>query len=468
MLQEQPHSLMVNGSVNKPTKCALQETAIHQALLFDLYDRMLGEVDIVKVLNQTMEVVRQIFDTERATIYRVLEESQELESVATIGNVSRTIRVPICEDSLAGYCALTGCSLVVPDAYGDLSRMDPQLRFDQSWDRLNQFRTRDVMCAPAVFKGEVLGVVQIINSREAPFRGRDILRLESVSRFVANALHHARLYDELATLKCLEKEKAEFMRIVVHELRSPVAASKSLVAALRYTNRENESLISVLGRVEERMDELLDLVEDILYLSQVKAGRPLGEITLFDLRDETQEVYERYVDDGEMKGLSMSVNLPGLALSARMDQQAYSLILSNLISNAVKYTAAGSVEVTLRQEGTWAVIEVKDTGMGIPAEDLPNLFNEFFRASNARRSEVGGTGVGLAGAKELVERCGGDIELTSEENKGSAFVVRLPVLVERPIHPAVRSQRAQERTLPIVFGTELSRRIDAHAAFSPA
>jgi signal transduction histidine kinase len=422
---------MVEGRINKPRRGDLQELAIHGSI-FELYDQMLGEVDIIEVLHRTTEVVGQIFDTEHVTIYRVLGETQELESAAVIGNVSRTIHVPIREDSLAGYCALKRSSFVIPDAYGDLSSIDPRLRFDQSWDELNQFRTRDVMCAPAMFKGEVLGVVQVINSRGVPFQEGDILPLESVSRFVAYALYHARLYDELATLKCLEKEKAEFMRIIVHELRSPVAASKSLISALHYMNRENTGLISVLGRVEERMDELLDLVGDILYLSQVKAGKPLGEIVICDLRDETQEVYERYVDDGEMKGLSISVSLPESAVNVRIDRQGYRLILSNLISNAVKYTTAGSVEVNLRQEGPWAVIEVRDTGIGIPTEEIPNLFKEFFRASNARGSEIKGTGVGLAGVKELVERFRGEIELKSEENKGSVFTVRLPLYEAKP------------------------------------
>jgi len=111
----------------------------------------------------------------------------------------------------------------------------------------------------------------------------------------------------------------------------------------------------------------------------------------------------------------------------RIDLQGYRLIVSNLVSNAVKYTSAGWVRVSLRREERWAVLEVRDSGMGIPADDIPKLFTDFFRASNARRSKIRGTGVGLAGVKELVERFGGELELTSEENKGSAFRVRLPL-----------------------------------------
>ncbi|MCP4542167.1 MAG: GAF domain-containing sensor histidine kinase [Chloroflexi bacterium] len=402
----------------------LNELAAH-GRLFQLYDQMLGEVDVVKVLHAATEVVRQILNAERATIYLVLKDTQELESAAVIGNVSRTIRIPIREDSLAGYCALTGRAFLIPDAYGDLSSVDPKLRFDRSWDEMNQFRTRDVMCAPAVFKGEVMGVAQVINSRGDPFQETELPPLESVSGFVAYALYHARLYDELATLKGLEKEKAEFMRIIVHELRSPVTASKALVTALRYTTRENPKQDEVLARVENRMNQMLGLVEDVLHLSRIKAGRPLGEIAVCDLVVDTRATCENYLDEAKAKGVQIEVDLPESPVPVRIDLQGYHLIISNLVSNAVKYTPAGSVKVSLRKNQHWAVLRVEDTGMGIPQEDIPKLFTEFFRASNARSSKIKGTGVGLAGVKELVERFGGQMEMASQENKGSVFTVRL-------------------------------------------
>jgi signal transduction histidine kinase len=123
----------------------------------------------------------------------------------------------------------------------------------------------------------------------------------------------------------------------------------------------------------------------------------------------------------------MGLDLPESPVRVRIDLQGYRFILSNLVSNAVKYTPAGSVQVALRETGPWAVLEVKDTGIGIPEEDIPRLFSEFFRASNARRSQIEGTGVGLAGVKELVERFGGGLELASKEHAGSVFTVRLPL-----------------------------------------
>jgi signal transduction histidine kinase len=418
--------MMTNPTSQLDGEVDLQQLVVH-GQLFELYDQMLGEVDIVQVLHHTTRVVRQVLDAERATTYLVRPETQELVSAAIVGNVSRTIRLPIREDSLAGYCALSGRSFVIPDAYGDLSAINPELRFDSSWDELNQFCTRDVMCAPAAFKGELLGVVQVINRKRRPFSETDLLPLQSVSRFVAYALYHAKLYDELASLKCLEKEKAEFVQILVHELRSPVNASKALAAALRYIDEDDSRFDTVLGRIEARLDDLLALVDDLLRLSQIKSGRPLGEIAVCDLARRTRTACASYLDQGAAKGLSMVLEVPPFPVLVRLDLRVYDLILSNLVSNAIKYTPAGAVRISLTRDGSWAALQVKDTGIGIPEADIGLLFTEFFRASNARRSQIPGSGVGLAGVKELVERFDGELELTSQENQGSTFVVRLPL-----------------------------------------
>jgi signal transduction histidine kinase len=398
-----------------------------QQALFDLYDRMLGDVELPSVLRDVAQVVCQDLRAERASVYLIDQATNELESAAVIGNVARLIRVPIDTSSLAGYCAMTGRAFVVPDAYGDLSGIDPRLKFDRRWDDLNDFRTRDVMCAPALFKGQVVGVVQVINSKDAPFREADLRPLKILSRLIGYALYHARLYDDLATMKQLEKQKAGFMRVMVHELKSPVAGAKMLADALQYHEAiANSPAIEVTRRISNRMGQLTRLIKDLLVLAKVKSGDPLGEVSVIDLVAETEAGSVPYRDQAQQKGLAMTVNLPAEPVRVRFDAQGYRIALSNLVSNAVKYTRAGSVSVVLRTEGRWAVLEVADTGIGIPEKDLPKLFTEFFRASNARASDIDGSGVGLAGAKTLVERFGGEFSLRTQENEGSTFTIRLP------------------------------------------
>ena len=399
-----------------------------RADLFDLYDRMIGEVDLPAVLRDVADVVCGDLLAERASIYLIDTSTQELVSAAVVGNVARTIRVPIRDDSLAGYCALTARAFVVPDAYGDLSGIDPRLRFDRRWDEMNDFRTRDVMCAPAVFKGDVLGVVQVINRSDRPFCEDDLEPLQAVSRLIGYALYHARLYDDLATLKRLDQEKANFMRIMVHELKSPVSAAKMMADALIGAHGEaHPKVADITGRIAGRMDQLGALIQDILSLAKVKSGDPLGDVRAIDLAVETREGCEAYREQADAKGLALTVDLPDAPLIVRFDSQGLRLVLSNLVSNAMKYTAEGSVTVALRADDGQAVLQVTDTGMGIPEADIPRLFREFFRASNAKKSRIPGSGVGLSGVKQMVERFGGTMELASRENEGSTFTVRLPI-----------------------------------------
>lgn len=394
--------------------------------LFNLYDQMLGDVELPDVLRQVAEVVCSELNAERATVYLIDEDTRDLVSVAMVGNVASTIRIPMSETSLAGYCAANGRAFVVGDAYGDLAAIDAKLRFDRSWDEANNFRTRDVMCAPAEFKGDLVGVVQVVNSKSQPFGEADLPLLRNVARLIGYALYHAKLYDDIAGMKKLDKDKADFMRIMVHELKSPVAASRMLAAAMGQSF-DDPKATHMTERIVARMDEMISLIEDVLQLAKVKAGGALGEVTVLDLADETRAHCEPYHEQATQKGLEMKIDLPGDPVHVRFDEQGLRLVLSNLVSNAVKYTKEGRVKVRLRREQTTAVLEVSDTGIGIPEADVPKLFREFYRASNVKKHGIKGSGVGLAGVKNMVERFGGKMTLQTRENEGSTFIVHFPL-----------------------------------------
>ncbi len=400
--------------------------AAHESL-FETYDRMIGDVNIPDVLREVAGIVCSDFNAERATVYLIDRETLRLNSVAVVGNVARTIKVPIRSSSLAGYCALSGRAFVVPDAYGDLSGVSPELEFDRSWDEINNFRTRDVMCAPAMFKGEPVGVVQVINSKGESFREEDLPRLGSVARLVGYAIYHARLYDDLATLKRLDQEKAQFMRVLVHELKSPAAATKMMTELLQDRKDLPEDVSHLHDRVASRMDEMLELISEILILAKVKSGETMGEIAVLDLSDLTAEVCEQYRPHADRKGIALELELPEETLPVRIDVKGCGLILSNLVSNAVKYTPEGYVKLRLCRRDGWAELEVRDSGIGIPEQDMPKLFKEFYRATNASKHGIQGSGVGLASIKNIIERFDGELTLQSVENGGSTFTVRLPL-----------------------------------------
>ncbi len=224
----------------------------------------------------------------------------------------------------------------------------------------------------------------------------------------------------------MEKDNAQFIRVMVHELKAPVSVAKMLSDALLINEAVADTPVAaIVAKISRRMGRLTELIADLLDLARVKSGDPLGEVGMMDLRGETAQGCEQYRDQAEHKGLALRVALPSDPIHAHFDSQGYRLVLSNLVSNAVKYTSTGSVTVSLQQRDGWAALAVTDTGMGIPAADVPRLFGDFFRASNAKASGIEGSGVGLAGAKSLIERFGGEITLKTRENEGSAFTVRL-------------------------------------------
>jgi signal transduction histidine kinase len=177
---------------------------------------------------------------------------------------------------------------------------------------------------------------------------------------------------------------------------------------------------------------MLLMINDILFLSKVKAGSILGEVKVVELARSISEDLGLYKEQAISKGLEFILEIPDQEINIRIDIQALKLIISNLISNAIKYTDHGSIKVILLKlkKEQKAVIEIKDTGIGIPKEDHQKLFTEFFRASNVKKSEIDGTGVGLSGVKDLVERFYGEMDFESRENEGSQFTIKLPLYEE--------------------------------------
>lgn len=231
-----------------------------------------------------------------------------------------------------------------------------------------------------------------------------------------------------ARLQDVDRERTRFMTLVTHELRAPLSIIYSAMDVVLSGYASGEQAKEVLGRAQRRASELLGLVDDLLELTRARAEgsrheRPSGTHPGGPLRD----VVEFMRVDAEKKGVALEVHVaPELPLTvAGADQMK--LVWSNLLSNALKYTPPGGrVRVSLGCTPEQVVGTVEDTGIGIPAEDIPHVFDEFFRSSNARQTREPGTGIGLAVVRRLVANCGGTIAVESELNRGTRIQVRLP------------------------------------------
>jgi signal transduction histidine kinase len=221
------------------------------------------------------------------------------------------------------------------------------------------------------------------------------------------------------------------MQVMVHELKSPISGARTMAETLRLQMVKPEEQPRFLERIVARLDSMLEWIHDTLNLSKIKTGRETGELERLDLCSRIRDIAADYHEQAEAKELDFITKTPEQPIHVLLEGNTLRLILSNLISNAVKYTEAGHVRVSLAEEDGTAIVRVRDSGIGIPQEDLPRLFGEFFRASNARKSKIEGSGVGLASVKHLVERSRGSIDIESQENQGTMITVRLPVAREK-------------------------------------
>jgi signal transduction histidine kinase len=227
----------------------------------------------------------------------------------------------------------------------------------------------------------------------------------------------------------MDREKSRFVRTATHELRSPINVTESLLTALAngYVGQLSAEHIDVVNRAIKRVRALKSLVNDLLDLAAGKALAQPTERRRVPLGALVTEVCEPLQARAAGKGITLAADLPAAPIEVLADPADLDRIVTNLVGNAVKYTVAGGVTVSLAVDGAFARLAVADTGIGIPEESLPKLFQEFYRARNAKALDEAGTGLGLTIVKDLVDRYGGRVSVESREGVGTTFTVVLPL-----------------------------------------
>jgi signal transduction histidine kinase len=212
---------------------------------------------------------------------------------------------------------------------------------------------------------------------------------------------------------------------ISHELRTPLTTIQSYLEAFRdgILSPDEENLTAVL----EETGRLGSLVQDLQELANADFQKRLVELKPLALNELLQAEVERLRPLLQRKELTIHLELPAQTIYAQADEELLARVLNNLVSNAYKYTpAGGTVTVSLGQQAAEIVVAVQDSGIGIAAEHLPYLFERFYRVDPSRTRATGGSGIGLAIVRELVEAMGGRVDVTSQPGKGSCFYVYLP------------------------------------------
>jgi len=246
---------------------------------------------------------------------------------------------------------------------------------------------------------------------------------------------HRRLSAEIRSRErenaALRKSGSEFVANVSHELKTPLTSIKGYSETLRILiQKDPVKALDFLTRLDENAERLRVLIQDILDLSKIEAPNFHHQLKVFKVEPLLLELREQFA-------LKLATNKQTLLVRSEVenlnaDERMFEHALSNLIENAIRYSGAGAIiEITgtiLSESGRmWAEFEVSDNGPGINVEDLPNIFERFYRADKSRNRQSGGSGLGLAIVKHIMLSHGGIVKVQSEPQKGAAFSLLFPL-----------------------------------------
>jgi len=237
------------------------------------------------------------------------------------------------------------------------------------------------------------------------------------------------LLQDLTEIRHLERSRREFVSNLSHELRTPLASIKAVVETLRDgALEEKEAAREFLEKVDTEVDRMTHLVREMLELSRIESGETRLNLEPTDIVGVIEEAMGRLRPQADRKGIALSASLPANLPLTMADAARVQQVVLNLVHNAIKFTDPEGVIVVSAAAGEQEMtVSVRDTGIGVPAESLPHLFERFYKADKSRASE--GTGLGLAIAKHIVQAHGGRIWAESVEGQGSVFAFTLPLVL---------------------------------------
>jgi signal transduction histidine kinase/CheY-like chemotaxis protein len=320
-------------------------------------------------------------------------------------------------------CAACGCMA------GNIKRRiaeDIGASNDRRTERLRPLGIRCYCCHPLIEQGRVIGVLMFGDRMRSRFDPSAIETMEAVSRLMSLALGRMRME---SALRDADRRKDEFLATLAHELRNPLAPIRTGLHVLRKTGGQEPSAEKIRGMMERQVDHLVCLVDDLLEVSRIRCGRIELKKERLDLGNIIQNAAEASRQHIDANNLELLIDLADAPLQLDADPVRLTQVFVNLLNNAAKYTnEGGRVEIRAERQCDAAIVTVADTGVGIPADMLPRVFDLFAQVDRTLGRAQGGLGIGLALVRKLVELHAGKVEAFSDgEGKGSRFVLRLPL-----------------------------------------
>ena len=302
---------------------------------------------------------------------------------------------------------------------------------------LKQEAIESMVEVPVRNEHQVLGILQLGTRKRRSFKGGDISLLETIGNQMAVAIQRAQLYEKTETqareLAKTNQLQADFAAMIAHDLKSPLMTITGVaeVMAEGTFGIVTDEQKKWLSRIQENGHALLELINDFLDVAKLESGYVDATRDHIDLRELIDTAVESYRVVAANKGIAISKRINSPLPVTCADRRRLDQVLGNLISNGIKFTpVGGEIQIGAEEMETgWVTVWVKDSGEGIPREEIGKIFQKYQQAGNAKSSTVKGTGLGLVICKMIVEAHGGQIWAVSDTGAGSTFSFSLPTVL---------------------------------------
>lgn len=367
-------------------------------------------IKIDELLRNIVDVATELTGADRGTLYLVDQEKNELWSLVLIGNNVKEIRLRI-GDGLAGYVAKSGETLNIKDV-----QSDP--RFNKDYDRSSGYVTRNMICFPIKNNtGLIIGVLQLLNSKNGEFSGRDEVFLAALSIHSAIALQNAELVEKLLTAERVHS-LGKMANFLIQDIKKPVLVSKRYAEHLLHKQLPQDS-IQIIEMLLEQLVQVADLVQTTSSYSEGKTILRAVNVSL----NNTLADYASRVETFVVSRSCQIYNEFEKDVTVKVDIKEFFQCYMHIIKNACDaMPEGGSIYVSTKRDNKNIRILVRDNGLGIPEGFTEKIFEPFMSYGKKE-----GTGLGLAITKKIVEAHNGKIEVESATGTGATFIVTLPV-----------------------------------------
>ena len=383
--------------------------------LSEISIELASTLDLDALLNNIVHAAADLLDAEAASVLLYDEVKQVLYFDAASNLTEPLMRgliVPV-DSSIAGWIVTNRKPIIVSDTqkdprhYGDIAKS-------------TQVTTNSMLGVPLIAKNKVVGVLEAINKLSGEFNDEDKNVLLALGALVAVAIENARLF-----------QQTDLISEMVHEVRTPLTSLGTAARLLLRPQISDDMRQRMAEIILTETSRLSEMTTAFLDLASLEAGRVQFQAKVFEVPVLLEECVNLMQNKAEERSIHIELTIEppfdGKLPLIKADQDKIKQVLLNLLSNAIKYNRpGGEIFLTARQEDGDMAIAVRDTGMGIPMDSMPHLFEKFFRVPGEGQA-IQGTGLGLSICKRIVEVHHGRIEVESQENRGTTFRIYLPL-----------------------------------------